>query len=82
MENITYIALSDVTPNRGRIEYVGPDEDAAQDAIDAAGRVYTVHPDGSGPLAIGARAYHDDDGHAWVDVFKYEADGSVTRQKS
>ena len=60
-----YIALSDVTPNRGRVEYVGTDEAAARESVDGAGRVYTEHPASVETPEIGARAYHDGT-HAWT----------------
>jgi hypothetical protein len=66
----TYVALSDVTPNRGTVIYCGPDKDDANDACLAAGgpggaRVLAEHPASAETPAIGARAYHDGE-FAWT----------------
>jgi hypothetical protein len=64
----THIALSDLTPNRGTVLYVGTDEAAAREACDANGgdtRVLREHPDSAETPTVGARAYHDHE-YAWT----------------
>lgn len=67
------MTLSDVTPNRGTVEYYGDSELAAGDVCPADGRVFPVHADNVEAPEIGDRAYHDGE-FAWRSLGYSDAD--------
>ncbi len=54
-----YVALTDVTPNRGTIAFYGRDEGDAREAAGEEGLVLREHPQSCEAMLPGARAYHD-----------------------
>lgn len=56
-ERVMYVTLSDVTPNRGTVEYYGTDREAARAATRGFGDSHVYLSDGT-MCHVGQRAWH------------------------
>lgn len=62
---VYFVALTDVTPNRGTIAYYGRHEGEAREAAGEEGTVLREHPKSCEAMMAGRRAYHDGE-LAWI----------------